>query len=111
MGAGRRFGLAFTAAVIGLAALVSSVGIGPSGRGDAGAANPVEPTIVHGPAVVPKHFRGDLRDLPVKRPVRRQKLEVPEEPLGGFRKPPPTEPTQATEAPVAAMPTPSASFK
>ena len=111
MAGNRRRGLCFAAAIILLGAGVAGFGVGSSGGDDAGAANPPTPTIVSGAPVVPEHFQGDLRALPHKGPPDRKKLEVPEEPLGGFRKPAPTEITPPTQLPTAAMPTPSTSFK
>ena len=111
MAGNRRRGLCFAAAIILLGAGVAGFGVGSSGGDDAGAANPPTPTIVSGAPVVPRHFQGDLRALPHKGPPDRKKLEVPEEPLGGFRKPAPTEITPPTQLPTAAMPTPSTSFK
>jgi concanavalin A-like lectin/glucanase superfamily protein/Big-like domain-containing protein len=86
-------------------ATLPSTGLG-SGAGVAQA-----PGVAHGKPVAPKVFTGDVRNLHQRNDDKKKIHETPEEPGGGFRKPPSSETAAPVEAPAVTIPTPSTSFK
>jgi hypothetical protein len=86
-------------------ATLPSTGLG-SGAGAAQA-----PGVSHGKPVTPKVFSGDVRTLHQRSDDKKKVHETPEEPRGGFRKPPSSEAAAPVETPAVTIPTPNTSFK
>jgi Concanavalin A-like lectin/glucanases superfamily len=99
----------FAAGVL-FAALILTAGLASSAAEDARAEQPPKVKLFHGKKVVPKHYRGDVRNLPQLAPGTLEEFERPDEPTGfGGGKTAPAAP--AVEASPTQIPTPSISFK
>jgi hypothetical protein len=104
-GRGRWLLLAAPAIAAVVLATLPSTSLG-SGAGVAQA-----PGVAHGKPVAPKVFSGDVRNLPQRSDDKKKVHETPEEPGGGFSKPPSSDVAAPVEAPAVTIPAPSASFK
>ncbi len=103
-----RFGVAGIAASVLVLAALPSAGLGSPARKGAGADKPPKVKIAHGPRVVPKHFQGDVRNLPQIGPTALGDVELPEPEAGPEKSAPVKAPPIA--APLTAMPSPTVSF-
>ena len=103
-----RFGVAGIAASVLVLAALPSAGLGSPARKGAGADKPPKVKIAHGPRVVPKHFQGDVRNLPQIGPTALGDVELPEPEAGPEKSAPVKAPPIA--APLTSMPAPDVSF-
>jgi hypothetical protein len=62
-----------------LAALILTAGLASSAAEDARAEQPPKVKLFHGKKVVPKHYRGDVRNLPQLAPGTLEEFERPDE--------------------------------
>ena len=106
----RRRALRPAAGVVVATALVLTVGLVSTAAEGAGADKPPKVKLFHGKKVAPKHYRGDVRNLPQLAPGTLEEFERPDEPIGfgGGKTAPAAAPV---EAPQTQIPAPSTSFK